>query len=276
MASIKSLLLEAAQQLAAMSETPRLDADCLLSFVLSCSRTYLMTYPEQPVMPAQQHVFSSLLERRLQGEPVAYLVGQQEFYGLTLSVSPAVLIPRPATEALVDWILQQRSLTATRVLELATGSGAIAIALAHARPSWQVVATDISQAALAVAQANAERHQLASISFIESDWFASIPSQRFDLVVANPPYIADSDPHLLSLGHEPRTALVAEDHGLADIRQILQQARAYLADDGVLLIEHGFDQGEQVVQMAKELGWQSPQCCRDLAGMPRFLLAFAG
>jgi release factor glutamine methyltransferase len=227
------------------SDSARLDSEVLLAFCLQRNRSYLYAWPEKGVDAAQREHYLALIARRCNGEPIAYLTGQREFWSLNLRVDTSTLIPRPETERLVEIALQLVS-GDVRVLDLGTGTGAIALALAKERPRWQILGVDKNPDAVALAEENACRHQLAHARFAQSDWFAQIdPAQRFDLIVSNPPYIDAGDPHLHEgdVRFEPLSALVAAGNGLADLATIAQTATDFLAHGGWLLMEHGFAQG---------------------------------
>ncbi|MFP5467534.1 MAG: peptide chain release factor N(5)-glutamine methyltransferase [Gammaproteobacteria bacterium] len=253
---------------------PRLDAQLLLLISLgrdSNDRAWLISHDHEP-MPAQAVARWCTLYKRWQaGEPVAYLRGHKEFYGLDLQVDPRVLIPRPDTETLVDWALDLvRQLTApVHAVDLGTGSGAIALALAsQGVPGLQLTATDASDSALAVARSNA--HSLGlDVRFCLGHWFDAVPGERFDMVVSNPPYIAEGDHHLAALRHEPATALSSGPDGLSDIRTIVGQAPAHLRDGGWLLFEHGHDQSATVRQLLSQAGFSGVTSHTDLAGIER-------
>jgi len=216
--------------------------------------------------------FATLCQRRLAGEPIAYLVGEREFYGLPLRCSPAALIPRPETELLVDLALVRLPLEChARVLDLGTGTGAIALAIAHQRPLARITAVESSAEALALAQSNAAALRLAQIEFRQSDWYSALPSDRFDLIVANPPYIAAADAHLAQgdLRFEPRAALTPEGDGLAALRIIIGSAPRHLVPGGWLLVEHGWDQGEAVRALFAAAGFSAIATARDLGGQER-------
>jgi release factor glutamine methyltransferase len=275
--TIAALLESQTQQLAAASDSARVDVEVLLGCVLQKNRTWLYTWPEYELNQQQQQQLQSLINRRLQGEPVAYLTGQREFWSLTLLVSPDTLIPRPDTELLVEVALEllaDRDQETLNILDLGTGSGAIALAIASEQPQWQVVGLDRIAAAVALAQRNQTQLQIPNASFLESDWFDALDKQRFELIVSNPPYIEPQDPHL-ALGdvrYEPRSALVAEDAGLSDIQQIIAQAPDYLTEEGWLLFEHGYQQGEAVRNLFTERGFVCVQTRCDLAGHERATL----
>jgi release factor glutamine methyltransferase len=264
--TIEGLLREAA--------LPRPEAEILLKTALACDRIHLIAHAEDAVDPAKARVARTWFARRRSGEPVAYITGWREFYGLPLRVTSDVLIPRPETERLVDLALERLPVGRTaRVLDLGTGSGAIAIALATLRQGLKVVATDVSGAALAVARRNAREHGVA-VDFVRSDWLESLGREPFDFVVSNPPYVAAADPHLEQGGlpFEPRIALVGGDDGLRCIREIAAGARDRLGRGGWLLLEHGYDQGERCVELLRELGYAGVTDFRDLAGLPRVCL----
>jgi release factor glutamine methyltransferase len=247
------------------------DARVLLRAALGIDDARLAAHPEQALTDEQHRRYLELVERRRAGEPVAYLTGEREFYSLAFKVTPAVLIPRPETELLVETALAQIPLQSEcRVLELATGSGCVAVAIALNRSQARVTATDASRDALAVARENAARHR-ARVEFVESDWFAALAGRRFDLIVANPPYVAERDPCLAQgdLRFEPRAALVAGADGLACIRLIIEQARAHLAPGGRLLLEHGYDQAGRCRALLAEAGYHEAASHRDLAGIER-------
>lgn len=252
------------------SDSPLLDAQLLLGHVLGCDRTYLYTWPEKQVSDAQFKDFLSLLARRQRGEPVAYLLGHQEFWSLPLKVSPATLIPRADTETLIAHVLKLALPDPARVLDLGTGTGAIALALASERPRWQVTAVDNQPDSVCLAKENAAELGLDSVDIHLSQWFDSI-SGVFDLVVSNPPYIDGDDPHLDQgdVRFEPRSALVAGDGGLADIQHIVATSRRYLSVGGFLYMEHGMGQGAEVRALLSDAGFSHCETVLDLAGRDR-------
>jgi len=272
MDTLNSQLKTASRLLAACSESATLDAEVLLCHVLDKPRAYLRAWPERELSQSQQEAFRVLVEQRLKGIPIAYLTGQREFWSREFLVTPDVLIPRPDTECLIEHSLELIPFDRPRAIaDLGTGSGIIAVTLAAERPRAQVVACDASPAALAVARANAERHRAANIYFYQSNWFADLPKQRFDLIISNPPYISEHDPHLRQgdVRFEPSCALIAAEQGLADIKTIAEQAREWLAQDGHLLIEHGYDQQAAVQAIFNALGYLNVETYRDLSGQPR-------
>jgi len=251
-----------------------LDAQVLLARVLEKDRAWLLAHAGDALSRAQAERFLALAKRRREGEPVAYLTGVREFWGLPIAVSPAVLIPRPETEALVELSLarlpEDRAL---RVLDLGTGSGAIALALAYERPRAHIVGTDLSADALAIAQANADRLGIGNVEFIELDWYDGVPAVHFDLIASNPPYVDPQDPHLDEgdVRFEPRSALTPGGDGLGALRAIIEGARAHLAPNGTLVVEHGYDQSEAVRALFAQAGFADIVGARDLAGIPRVL-----
>ncbi|WP_346429353.1 peptide chain release factor N(5)-glutamine methyltransferase [Parathalassolituus penaei] len=252
------------------TDSPRVDADLLLMFVLGKTRTWLFSHDDVLLSVEQQQQAEQLLERRLRGEPVAYLTGTRGFWTLELEVSPATLIPRPDTETLVEWALELSLPPLARVLDLGTGTGAIALALASEQPSWQVSGVDLSAEAVELARRNAVRNDLGHVRFATSSWFSDVSGQ-FDLLVSNPPYIDPTDPHLLrgDVAHEPRSALVANDAGLADLFEIIDTAPLFLRADGWLLLEHGYDQADAVKARLTERGFANVMTRHDLGGNPR-------
>ena len=271
MATIQSLLDSADLP---TSPTARLDAELLLAAVLGKPRSYLRTWPEHEPGAEQLAAFAALLERRRMGEPVAYILGHQGFWSLDLEVAPHTLIPRPDTELLVETALQLAPATPQRVLDLGTGSGAIALALASERCGWQVTGVDRIAEAVALAERNRQRLKLGNAEFRQSSWFDGLAGERFDLILSNPPYIAADDRHLGEgdVRFEPLSALVAGVDGLDDIRQIIAQAPRHLQAGGWLLLEHGYDQAEAVRELLAAAGFTAVDSRRDLGGHQRISL----
>jgi release factor glutamine methyltransferase len=249
----------------------RLDAHLLLAGVLQQPRAWLIAHDDAALSVAQQQRFAELCRRRADSVPLAYLLGEREFHGLMLQVGPAVLVPRPDTETLVDWALDLLATPladAPEVADLGTGSGAIALALKHGHPAARVSAVELSEPALAQARANAERHRLL-VDWQPGDWWQPLGGRRFHLVASNPPYVAGDDPHLTALRHEPALALTPGGDGLSALRQIVRGAPAHLHPGGWLLLEHGHDQAGAVQQLLCEAGLVQIQTRADLAGKPR-------
>ena len=261
-ATIGSLLRE--------SGLPRSEAELLLRSLLGRERVHLIAHAEEAIDSSDACSARDWFARRHAGEPLSYITGRREFYGVALHITPDVLIPRPETELLVELALERIPQASARVLELGTGSGAISVALAKERPGLKIVATDVSGAALAVARGNARGHG-AAIDFICSDWFEALGPRGFDLIVSNPPYVAAGDAHLEQgdLRFEPRLALVGGEDGLACIRKLAAEARTRLRSGGWLILEHGYDQKARCLALFRELGYAHVQDFDDLAQVPR-------
>jgi release factor glutamine methyltransferase len=255
------------------STLPTLEARALLAHQLGVARERLVMRPEQCVASEDMRGFAQLVKRRKRGEPLAYLLGEKEFYGRMFAVSPAVLIPRPETELLVEIVLALGLPDQAHIVDLGTGSGCIAITLALERAAWQITASDMSQQAIGVARGNAEKWQAHNVTFRRGRWFSAVPEQRFDLIVSNPPYVAVGDPHLEALAFEPMPALVAEGNGLACLRAIIEGAPSHLVPGGFLVLEHGHDQADAVRDLFATRGWCDVRTEVDLAGIERGTLA---
>ncbi|MDF1758402.1 MAG: peptide chain release factor N(5)-glutamine methyltransferase [Legionellaceae bacterium] len=272
MTSIRDVLASGRKALDNSSSSPRIDLEILLCQVLNTNQAFLYTHPEKNLSSNEEVKFKSMVEARAKGMPIAYLTGEKEFWSLPLRVSEATLIPRPETELLVEKalsILDESS--EIRVLELGTGSGAIAIALAHTRPNWHITAVERSAQALNVAIKNAERLGIKNIKFIFSDWFSKVDEVVFDAVISNPPYIAEGDPHLFSgdLRFEPNDALISEGNGLQSLQYIIKRSYNYLTPNGVILLEHGFDQRVAVEELLQQNGYLEIKCWQDLQNQDR-------
>lgn len=249
------------------------DARVLLAHALERSPAWLFAHGDDPIDEQSLQRFETLLARRAQGEPVAYLTGRRAFWSFELMVSPQTLVPRPETERLVELALERLpSGQALRIADLGTGSGAIALALAHERPRAQVVAVDMSVGALDIARANARELDLRNLEFRQGDWLQPLAGERFDLIASNPPYIAEADPHLDALRYEPEPALSSGPDGLDAIRTIARAAPAHLRSDGWLLLEHGWDQGAAVRGLLQAAGFDSIETHRDLEHRDRVTL----
>lgn len=271
---IETALADGIARLDHASDSPRLDAEMLLARALDVPRSYLFAHPEDSLDPAALARFTEAVERRSGGMPMAYITGEREFWSLTLMVTPDTLVPRPETEVLVDHALQMLAEDSDlRVLDAGTGSGAIALAIASERPLCAIVATDIDDAALAVAAENARQLDIANVEFRCGDWFEPVADERFELIVVNPPYIPHDDAHLDRLSHEPRLALVAGEDGCDAIRRIARDAAAVLDEGGTLLLEHGDRQREAVTHILQSEGWRDIRHHDDLAGRPRVVIA---
>ncbi|HDU3832771.1 TPA: peptide chain release factor N(5)-glutamine methyltransferase [Klebsiella aerogenes] len=256
------------------SDSPRRDAEILLGHVTGKARTWILAFDETVLTAEQLAELEALLARRVNGEPVAHLVGQREFWSLPLFVSPATLIPRPDTECLVEQALVRLPQTACRILDLGTGTGAIALALASERADCKFTAVDFMPDAAALAARNAAHLALNNVTVLQSDWFSALKGQRFAMIVSNPPYIDETDPHLAEgdVRFEPRTALVAADQGLADLAHIIREGRQYLLPNAYMLLEHGWKQGEAVRALFNEAGYLDVETCRDYGDNERLTL----
>lgn len=257
------------------SESPRRDAEILLGHITEKTRTFILAFDETELTSAQQSALDALLARRERGEPVAHLVGMREFWSLPLAVSPVTLIPRPDTECLVEQALSRLSQTPCEILDLGTGTGAIALALASERADCHVTAVDFVADAVALAQRNAAQLAIENVTILQSNWFSALAGRQFAMIVSNPPYIDEQDPHLGQgdVRFEPKTALVAADGGLADLTQIIREGRRALLAGGYMLLEHGWTQGDAVRQRFTEAGYLQAETCRDYGGNERLTLA---
>ena len=267
MSDVRKLLASATQRLG-----ERVEAELLLLHVVQRQRSWLFAHADDELDAETQAAFEALLERRAAGEPVAYITGRRGFWSLDLEVTPATLIPRPETELLVELALERLAPgTDSRVADLGTGSGAIALAIASERPQAKVLASDASEAALAVAKRNAQRHGLGHVEFVRGDWLAPLAGRRFNLIASNPPYIEAADPHLArgDLRFEPASALASGIDGLDDIRRIINDARDHLEPGGWLLLEHGWNQGEALRSLLETAGYTAVFTAQDLESRDR-------
>ncbi|MFV1982183.1 MAG: peptide chain release factor N(5)-glutamine methyltransferase [Thiohalomonadales bacterium] len=274
--NIKTALNWATQELLTIHDSAKLDAEVLLTHILKKDRSYLYTWPEKEITKKQLEQFQTILVTRKSGMPVAYLLGNKEFWSLNLDVTKDTLIPRPETELLVEQALELIPKNEIwKIADLGTGSGAIALAIAKERILCQITATDKSLPALAVAKKNTVKNDIKNISYIQSDWFEFLSEQLFNVIISNPPYISEQDP-LLSQGdvyYEPSSALISGPDGLQDIRFIIKTAVQYLLSDGWLLLEHGFEQYQQVQEIFKEYNYRNISTVKDLSGHPRVTFA---
>jgi release factor glutamine methyltransferase len=276
--SIKQCLT-LSEEINAVSDTARLDIELILTHILQKNRTWLFTWSDHVLTEKQTADFLQMLERRKNGEPVAHIIGQREFWSLSFDVNNSTLIPRPDTELLVETLLELFSHdlpdASRHCLDLGTGTGAIALSLAHEKKFWKVVGVDQSPAAIELAEKNRQKFQLQNVNLKISDWFSNMDQQQFDVIVSNPPYIDPQDPHLSQgdLRFEPLTALIADEKGLADIKHIIHHAKNYLLSGGWLLLEHGYDQAEAVKKLLHENGYAQIQTRKDYGGNDRVTFA---
>lgn len=272
MPSINQIIEEASTQLQQVSDSARLDIELLLCAVLKKERSFLHAWPEQQLQQTQLDSFRALLSQRIKGKPIAHILGERGFWSLNLKVTPDTLIPRPDTERLVELAVELTPQNAQwKILDLGTGTGAIALSLAKENPNCFITATDQSAAAIEVAKQNAKANQITNIEFIQSDWFEKIADQTFNMIVTNPPYIKENDPHLKQgdVRFEPLTALTSGEDGLNDIRVIIKESQKYLSPQGVLLIEHGYDQPEEVCQLLRSANFNNVSNYKDYNDNPR-------
>ncbi|MFT5813532.1 MAG: release factor glutamine methyltransferase [Psychroserpens sp.] len=270
--TIAKLITFGEQLLLVHSDSAKLDTELLICFVIDKQRSFLLTWPEHKLSTEQTKKFVELMLRRFQGEPIAYIVQLREFWSLPLQVSPATLIPRPDTEVLVELVLNNHQGESLSCLDLGTGTGAIALALASERPQWQIQAVDYSHDAVELAICNANNLKLTQVNIYQSDWFNEVShDQRFDVIVSNPPYIDENDHHLNQgdVKYEPKTALVAADNGLADIKIIASNALRFLKSGGALYIEHGYQQRQMVQKILTDLAYSKIETIKDYSNNDR-------
>lgn len=260
----------------ANEDTARIDAELLLCYILRCPRTFLYSHDEDELSETAQNHLEQLIKRRLQSVPMAYILGEKEFWSHSFKLTPHTLIPRPATECLIEYIQTIQLPHQTHALDLGTGSGAIAITLANIFPNWRISATDIQAGALAMAMHNAHLLGIQHIQFFWGSWFTKLPSQSFDLIISNPPYIDEDDTHLFQgdVQHEPQKALISAHQGLKDLKWIIQNAKSHLNQSGLLILEHGYNQQEQVIHLLQTHGFQNVKGHLDHDGHPRFCVGF--
>lgn len=277
MLPISQIIEEAIEQLQTVSDSARLDVELLLCSVIKKERNFFRAWPEHKLEQQQLNSFLQLFQQRLQGEPIAHILGERGFWSLNLKVTKDTLIPRPDTERLVELsleIIPQRS--QWKILDLGTGTGAIALSLAKENPDCFITATDQSIAALEVAKQNAKENNISNIEFIRSNWFEKLSSQQFDMIVTNPPYIKENDPHLKQgdVRFEPLSALTSGEDGLDDIRSIISNSHNHLATQGVLLIEHGYDQANSVCHLLTEANFNNVSNVKDYNDNPRVSIGY--
>lgn len=276
---IEQILKQAEQQLQAVSDldtdfdtdSARLDAEVLLALVLNKNRSYFRAFPEVILSHDENEHFQSLLNKRKSGHPIAHITGQREFWSLDLDVNEHTLIPRPDTETLIEFVLENFPQDKLNVADLGTGSGAIALALASEKPQWNILATDQSEHALAVATNNAKKCQLNNVTLKQGSWFQPLEQSRFDIIISNPPYIPQQDEHLQQgdVRFEPITALASGEDGLDDIRHLIAHAKEYLLPQGWLIIEHGYDQKQAIFDLFKRAGFENISQKNDYGNNPR-------
>ncbi len=271
---LDAVIADAAERLSRVSDSARLDAEILLCQTIDMPRSYLFAHPEDVLDELTRGRFETLMLRRLNGEPMSYITGTREFWSHELLVSPATLVPRPETELLVELALREIPRNAEwRILDLGTGSGAIAIAIAGERLMCNVTATDISADALSVARENVRQARMSNITLVEGDWISPVADSQFELIVSNPPYVRDDDEVLKNLGYEPLSALAGGKDGLRDIRTLAAGAGGILVPGGRFMLEHGADQARDVAAILQANGWSGIACHNDLAGRPRVTVA---
>lgn len=273
--TIREALASAIDTLKDESESPKVDAEVLLCEVLQCNRTRLITEPSLELSDTQQQCFADFIAHRASGRPVSYIIGHQDFWTLSLDVNESTLIPRPETELLVELALSVAGAKKGHCLDLGTGTGAIALAIASEKPGWQILGTDRVSEAIALASRNQKKNNITNASFLQSHWFDEIPQQQFDLIVSNPPYVESESAYLQQgdLRFEPVSALVSGEDGLDDIRHIIQRASHFLNPQGWLLLEHGFPQAQAIRSMMHQVGMKSIVTRQDYAGHDRVTMA---
>ena len=272
--TIEDAIANATEKLEVVTDAPRLEAELLLARAINMPRSFLFAHPEDELDGDSLARLDDTVRRRLAGEPMAYISGTREFWSMELAVSPATLVPRPETELLVDVALRDiPQKAAWQVLDLGTGSGAVALAIARERPLCHVTATDISTAALDVARENANRHSIPNVEFLPGDWTEPVAGRTFEVVVSNPPYVRAGDDALAALRAEPRQALVAGEHGLDAIAIIARDCPAVIAPGGLLALEHGAEQQLAVAELLMQHGWSNIRCYNDHSGLPRITSA---
>jgi release factor glutamine methyltransferase len=274
--NIKDALIHAQKELNDCSDSARIDAELLIMKICACSKTRLYSHSDEKLSQAQVASLKHFIGFRQNHLPIAHIIGYKEFWSLDFKVSLATLIPRPATESLITYILAHQSHQALKVLDLGTGTGAIAISLAKERPNWDITAVDLNPAALYMAMHNANCHQCPNIQFLQSHWFSRLAGKRFDIIISNPPYTAKNDVHLTEgdVQHEPPLALVSEDNGYYDLDHLIAQSKKYLNPNGVLILEHGYQQQDKILGLMNKAGFIHAKGHLDLDNLPRFCVAY--
>lgn len=259
------------------SDTPRLDAELFIAAIMNQPRTQLFAHPEQKLTSTQEQALKKYVTRRINNEPVAYILGHKEFWSLDFKVTPDVLIPRPETEMLVEWALENLpEKEKIHIADLGTGSGAIAIALAYERSSWIIDATDSSEEALNIAKENANWHRINNINFYCGPWCQALPEKNYHAILGNPPYISSNDTHLQNLQYEPQSALNGGNDGLGAIKIIIKEAKNFLLNDGYLVLEHGYDQSGKIIELMEQNHYREVNDFPDLANIPRMIIGRKG
>lgn len=270
--NIQQALQQASQALSETSSSAHLDAQVLLTHILQCNTAHLAAWPEKKLSEEQASRYLQLVQQRKKGVPVAHLTGHREFWSLNFSVNSSTLIPRPETETLIEFILEKfNDKEDLKLLDMGTGTGAIAISIAREKPEWKIFASDISEQALNLAVQNSENHQTSNITLIHSDWFNDITDHDFDIIISNPPYISDDDPHLSEgdVRFEPQSALTSGETGMDDIEHLCSRAKDHLVNNGWLIVEHGYNQKQQVADCFSENGYTDIEQKQDLSGHTR-------
>jgi release factor glutamine methyltransferase len=273
--NIQQWLKQAQQQLSLITDAFIEESHLILCDALNQNTAYLIAHSQDSLSPVIQHKADNYLQQRLTDTPLAYILGHANFYGLPIIVNPHVLIPRNDTESLIEYVLTHYNTNTLKIADLGTGSGAIACTLAHNRPQWEIIATDISDNALTIAKQNAKHLKANNITFTQSNWFNNLTEQYFDIIISNPPYIDFDDPDtdFSVKNYEPHQALFSKDNGLADIEILLKEAKNHLKSNGLLIIEHGHLQQEKIISLAKDHGFSYIQGHKDLSGLNRYIVA---
>ncbi|NDH08436.1 MAG: peptide chain release factor N(5)-glutamine methyltransferase [Gammaproteobacteria bacterium] len=274
--NIKEALIYTQNKLEDVSDSARIDAELLIMKICACPKSRLYSHGEETLSASQIETLNHFIRFRQQHQPIAHIIGYKAFWSFDVALSLATLIPRPATECLVAYILEHDNNQPYKILDLGTGSGAIAISLAKERPSWEITAVDLSAAALHMAMHNAKQHQCHHIEFIQSNWFNRLRGRHFDIIISNPPYIAENDAHLTQgdVQYEPKLALISKDDGYFDLGHLIAQSKKYLNPKGMLILEHGYQQQEKILKLLDAAEFNHVQGHLDLENLPRFCVAY--